>query len=405
MNHKEHRTLRRALEREQAQSQTNAEDAGEEVQQEVGPSTSNMEPQVQQEQPEVHEESTNQNPTDRSREEIDRLKLRVQMEYEERYKAHVIIATMTSQHTEQLKAKDAIIRRLRKGKNYVFSGLHEKAQQAVQDEIRHQATANSFLRGQVESLKSQNQANVQSLQDQISILNQELKKEQEENKNLKSSLEIMEALERERQQLTTEVSGLKRALGDNQTLQQEKVDLQSAVKDLRVNLSQEKKVTDVLRSKVNDLSHKIQEQEEISQALNQKVITQTSTFRTAIERCQTAITCAAAQKDQLAVTVDNTKQEMEVLKLKHSDEMSAEQQQRSLLQERIEELSKALSASDLEKGESAIHSATVPPLPKQRLELQEALRAKEELQETLRTKEEELQETTSQKRRRVCCGC
>uniref|UniRef100_A0AAV2MBV6 Uncharacterized protein n=1 Tax=Knipowitschia caucasica TaxID=637954 RepID=A0AAV2MBV6_KNICA len=350
MNCKERRNLCRAL--EQAQSQTNAEGAGEEVQKEAGPSTSNMvETQVQQEQPEVPEESTNQNPTDQSREEeIDRLKLRVQIEYEER-----------------------------KEKSDVFSGLQEKARQSVQDEIQNQATANSFLRGQVESGKNQNQT------DQLDKQKQELEREVSSLKQaLNTEKNKVEALERERQQLTTEVSGPKQALGDYQTLQQEKVGLQSAVKDLRLNLSQEKEVTDVLRSRVNDLSQKIQEQEEISQALNQKVQTQTSTFRSAIERCQTAITCAVAQKDQLTTTVDSTKQELEALRLKHSDEMSAEQQQRSLLQERIEELSKALSATDQNNSD----------LEKQRLELQGTLRAKEdELQETLRAKEEEPQGT------------
>uniref|UniRef100_A0AAV2L4E1 Uncharacterized protein n=1 Tax=Knipowitschia caucasica TaxID=637954 RepID=A0AAV2L4E1_KNICA len=403
MNRKERRQLRRAVEREQERSLTNMEDAGEEVQAEAGPSTSNMESQ-------------------------DLLKLRARMEYEDKYRAHFYIATLTSEHEEKMKEKDAIIQRLRKEKSNVYSGLQEKARQSVRDEIEHQTTANSFLRGQVENIKTQNQVNVQPLLEQIAILKQDLKKEQEEKESLKSSLETseaataavleisaeqldkqkneldsevsslkkaldnekkkVEALERERQQLTTEVSGLKRALRDYQNVEQEKVGLQSTVKDLRSNLSQEKRVTETLRSKVNELSHKTQEQEETSRALNQKLETVTNVFRAAIQRCQTAMNSAVAQKDHLATIVDNTNKEMEALKLKHSEEVSSEQEQRRLLQEKIQELSEALSASDQNNTD----------LEKQRLELQEALREKEQdLKEALREKEQDLKEALREK--------
>uniref|UniRef100_A0AAV2L4P8 Uncharacterized protein n=1 Tax=Knipowitschia caucasica TaxID=637954 RepID=A0AAV2L4P8_KNICA len=466
MNRKERRKLYRAVEREQERSLTNMEDAGEEVQAEAGPSTSNMEDtgvevqaeagpstsnmedagvevqaeagpstpntESQQDQPEVQEESTEQDPANLSREDLlkerDLLKLRARMEYEDKYRAHFYIATLTSEHEEKMKEKDAIIQRLRKEKSNVYSGLQEKARQSVRDEIEHQTTANSFLRGQVENIKTQNQVNVQPLLEQIAILKQDLKKEQEEKESLKSSLETseaataavleisaeqldkqkneldsevsslkkaldnekkkVEALERERQQLTTEVSGLKRALRDYQNVEQEKVGLQSTVKDLRSNLSQEKRVTETLRSKVNELSHKTQEQEETSRALNQKLETVTNVFRAAIQRCQTAMNSAVAQKDNLATIVDNTNKEMEALKLKHSEEVSSEQEQRRLLQEKIQELSEALSASDQNNTD----------LEKQRLELQEALREKEQdLKEALREKEQDLKEALREK--------
>uniref|UniRef100_A0AAV2L9B5 Uncharacterized protein n=1 Tax=Knipowitschia caucasica TaxID=637954 RepID=A0AAV2L9B5_KNICA len=149
MNQKERRQLRRAVEREQERSLTNMEDAGEEVQAEAGPSTSNMEDtgvevqaeagpstsnmedagvevqaeagpstpntESQQDQPEVQEESTEQDPANLSREDLlkerDLLKLRARMEYEDKYRAHFYIATLTSEHKEKMKEKDAIIQR------------------------------------------------------------------------------------------------------------------------------------------------------------------------------------------------------------------------------------------------------------------------------------------------------
>uniref|UniRef100_A0AAV2K881 Uncharacterized protein n=1 Tax=Knipowitschia caucasica TaxID=637954 RepID=A0AAV2K881_KNICA len=355
---------------------------------------------------------------------------------------------MTSKHEEQMKEKDAIIQRLRKEKSNVFSGLQEKARQSVRDEIQQQTTANSFLRGQVENIKTQNQVNVQPLLDRIAILKQDLKKEQEEKESLKSSLETseaataavleisvgqldkqknelesevsslkkaldtqkknVEAVERERQQLTTEVSGLKRALRDCQNVEQEKVGLQSTVKDLRSNMSQKKKVTETIRSKCNELSHKTQEQEETSRALNQKLETVTNVFRTAIQRSQTAMNSAVAQKDQLATIVDNTNKEMEALKLKHSEETRITQTWKSkeVLREKEQDLQEALRAKEgqqeaLRAKEKEKQEAL---REKEEEEKQKALREKEEeKKEALREKEEEKQEALREKEEEQQC--
>ncbi|XP_055006812.1 ELKS/Rab6-interacting/CAST family member 1-like [Boleophthalmus pectinirostris] len=451
------------------------------------------------EAPEAQKQEENQASQVDLLQQIQMLKAQLRLEQEEREKEKAL-HERSRVYAENLQKQ---IQRLKKEKASAFSKQKEEARMELQEEIKRQANANSFLRGQLEQVNRKAEGKAQYLLDniarkdeqekdlraQITALTQELEKEQVEKQNLvhlvaelKSSLnekkqapataesradvletfwkekeELMaevsvlrraltqeqraskkalcqlelqqsvnnvltmdgstlkfalaekqssvrelqdqlEAVERNNQLLTTEVTGLRSALIEEQknhqqvqaklqTLQDEKRGLESTVAALRSTLTEERHSIGVLRS--GDKDQIITEQKAKAHALNQSLQTERVTFKAVIEQCHAAYASVLRQKDQLIQQVRDTHQEMEKLRVQHRSELSAlqgsEEQKRNTLQEKIQELSAALTSSE---------------------EMNSALKRQNQvLLDIMETKEEEAKETISRLKRRRWFSC
>ncbi|XP_055015603.1 trichohyalin-like [Boleophthalmus pectinirostris] len=300
------------------------------------------------------------------------------------------------------------IHRLKREKSTAYDKQMKDVRAEVKDELKGQTTANALLRGQLGQVKLQEkelkdqiatltqhlekeQVEKQDLMRLVAELQSSLKEKDQtaaaaqtrvdilvqtelqilldEKVSLEStvaelrsalcvekqSVEVLHGREKEQSQIIREEKAKSQAL--NQTLEtelqillDEKVSLESTVAELRSALCVEKQSVEVLHGREKEQSQIIREEKAKSQALNQTLETERKTFSAVIERCHTTYASLLHLKDQLAQKLNNSKQETEQLKVQHQDELSAlqstEENKRALLQDKIRELSEALTSSE-----------------------------------------------------------